>query len=316
MSVTEMDPPAHARVRRLVAGAFTARGIERLRARIERIADRLLDQLVAAGPPVDLVEWFCAPLAFAAQCEVLGVPVAHRSTIRTWAVARSGQPGTAPETIQAAEFQLHAHVTRVITEKRRWPGKGLFDHLIAARDRHDLIDETELRGIAASLFFDGHFLAATQIANSVRCLLRHPDHLRLLQAHSSLISRAAEELLRVSPSVNHSMSRVATADVDLGGMRIRAGETMTAALPLANRDAAVFARPDQLDFVRPVNQHLSFGHGIHYCLGAHLARVELQIALTALLHRLPGLRLAVPDRTLSPFATQGACGVLTLPVSW
>lgn len=149
-----------------------------------------------------------------------------------------------------------------------------------------------------------------QIANSVRCLLIRPDHWRLLHdAQSTLISRASEELLRLDPGVNHSLPRVATGDVELGGMTIPAGETVIAALPVANRDDAVFAQPEQLDFARPINRHLSFGHGIHYCLGAYLARVELQVGLGALLRRLPSLRLAVRDTELRPFVTQGARGV-------
>jgi len=316
MSVTEMDPPMHTRIRRLVAGAFTARRIERLRPRIKQIARALLDGMIAAGPPADLVSRYAAPLTFEAQCEVLGVPAPYRGTIRAWSVARSGQPGATPEKTQAAELRLHACVTQVLMDKRCRPSGGLFDQLIAARDQHGLIDETELRGIAASLFFDGHFLTAMQIANSVLCLLESPDALRLLSADPGLISRAVEELVRLHPAVNHSMPRVATADLELGDMTIRAGEAVTAALPLANRDDAVFTQSDQLSLSRPANRHLSFGHGIHYCLGAHLARVELQVALTVLLQRLPGLRLAVPSIGLDWFVTQGARGVQALPVCW
>lgn len=318
LSVTELDPPMHTRIRKLAAGAFSTEGVERLRPRIEQIARALLDGLTAAGPPADLAERFCAPLTFTAQCELLGVPEAYRPILRTWyPVALSSRPGSTPEAVQIGESQLYACTTQILAHKRRQPGSGLFDQLIAARDRHDLLEERELHGVAASFLLDGAFLAATQITNSVRYLLKHPDQMRLLQAHPTLISRAAEELLRLRSAVNHSLSRVATADVELGGtIIIRAGEAVTAALPVANRDAAVFACPGELNLARPVNRHLTFGHGIHYCIGAHLARVELQVGLATLLQRLPSLRLAVPGTELQPFVTQGARGVRALPVSW
>jgi cytochrome P450 len=316
MSVTEMDPPLHTRVRSLIGDAFGMQSVERLRPRIQQMANILLDGLVAAGPPADLVAEFCLPLTFAVQCELLGVPAAHRNAVRASSMVRFGPPGATPESIRAAELALHACVIKVIEEKRRRPSGGLFDHLIAARDQHGLIDETELRGIATSLFRDGAFLTAVQIANSVRYLLGAPEDLRLLHEHPTLISRAIEELLRVHSAVNHSMARVATTDVQLGEMTIQAGQTITAALPLANRDDAVFVDPDRVDFARPVNHHLSLGHGIHYCLGAYLARMELQVAFATLMQRLPNLRLAVPDAALERFVVQGARGVLNLPVSW
>jgi cytochrome P450 len=316
LSVTELDPPQHTRIRRLLAGSYSARSVERLRPRVEAITAGLLGDLLTAGPPVDLVDRFCAPLTFAAQCELLGVPAAHRERLRTWSVARSGQPGAAPETARNAEIELHRGVREVLGELRRVPGEALFDRLLDACDRIGMIDEEELCGIASSMFFDGHFLASTQIANSVLYLLDHPRLLALLRERPGLVGPAVEELLRLCPAVNHSMSRVAVADTELGQVAVPAGATVTASLPAANRDGCAFANPGEFDVERGGRQHVSFGRGIHYCLGAHLARIEIHTALVTLLEHMPGLRLATPRSDLRPFITQGAVGVLALSIAW
>jgi len=269
---------------------------------------------VFSGPPSDLLRSYAAPLTFASQCEVLGVPVARRATARHWSTARSGRPGTAPEAICAAEFELHACVVTIIAELRRTPGTGLLDRLIVAHDRDGLLDEAELHGIGASLFFDGHFLVATQIANAVLDLLASPEQLRDLRTGYVPIGRAVEELIRFNPAINHSMTRIATCDLEIDGVAIRAGELVTASLPATNRDATVFDDPAALSFDRPSNnRHLAWGHGIHFCLGIHLARAELQVALTSLLSRFPALQVA---GTPESFTTTSARGVLALPVTW
>jgi cytochrome P450 len=201
-------------------------------------------------------------------------------------------------------------------ELRRAPGRALLDQLLDACDRSALIDEQELHGIAASMFRDGHFLAATQIANCMVYLFDHFQLLALLRQRPALLKAAVEELLRLCPAINHSMSRVAVKQTQLSGVTVPAGTTVTAALPAANRDGCAFANPDELDLQRPGRRHLSFGRGVHFCLGAHLARVELQTALHTLLTKLPRLRLATPRSQLRPFATQGALGILEPPVAW
>jgi cytochrome P450 len=315
-SVTEMDPPTHTRIRKRLAGSYSARSVERLRGRVEAIAGGLVDDLLQARPPADLVRRFCAPLTFAAQCELLGIPQAHRERLRRWSVARLEDPGATPEAVHAAEAKLHRGVCEVLRELRRAPGQGLFHRLIDACDGSGLIDDQELHGIATSMFRDGHFLAATQIANSVLYLLDHRQLLALLREHPALLDPAIEELLRLCPAVNHSMSRVAIEETELGGVTVPAGTTVTASLPAGNRDGCAFASPDEFDIGRAGNQHLSFGRGIHYCLGAHLARVEIDTALRTLLRRLPGLRLAKPAGQLQQFVTQGVVGVVELPVVW
>lgn len=315
LSVTEMDPPGHTRIRRLLSRTYGARNVECLRPRIEAIAVDLLDRLRADGPPADLVGRFCSPLTFAAQSELLGIPAGDRDRLRGWSVARSGQPGASREAAGAAEIELHRGVSDVLAELRRTPGGGLYGRLIEAADE-GVIDDEELHGIAASMLFDGHFLAATQIANSVLYLLEHPDLLVALRQRPALVGRVVEELLRVCPAVNHSMSRVAVRDVELGGVSIPAGTTVTASLPAANRDVLAFASPSELELREDVRPHLSFGRGIHYCLGAHLARVEIRVALVILLDRLPGLRLATTRARPRHFFTQGACGADELPITW
>lgn len=314
MSITEMDRPLHTRIRRLVASGFSVRAVQRVRPFIQRTATGLLDEMIAAAPPADLLAAYAAPLTFAAQCEVLGVPPGDRADVRRWSTARSGQPGTSPEAVAEAELGLHACVALIVDEVRRHPTGRLFDELIVAHDRDGRLDETELHGIAASLFFDGHFLVATQIANAVLDLFASPDRLSDLRSGRAQIEPAVEELIRFDPAINHSMTRVATCDLEIGGRTVRAGESVTASLPACGRDGTVFEHPATLDFDRRAgHRHLAFGRGIHFCLGAHLARAELQIALATLLARLPALQ---PVGTPEPFTTTGARGVLTLPVSW
>ncbi|MEA2184557.1 MAG: hypothetical protein QOF69_3742, partial [Solirubrobacteraceae bacterium] len=264
----------------------------------------------------DLVSGFCAPLTFEAQCELLGVPQPYRERLRGWSVARCEHPGPEPKAVRAAETELYREVREVLRELRSAPGKTLFHRLIEACDDCRLIDDEELHGIATSMFRDGHFLAATQIANSVLYLLDHPQLLTLLREQPALLVPAIEELLRLCPAVNHSMARVAVQETELSGVTVPAGATVTASLPAANRDGCAFADPDAFDINRAGNQHLSFGRGIHYCLGAHLARVEIQTALRTLLERMPGLRLATSTSRLQPFVTQGAIGADELPVAW
>ncbi|MEA2187237.1 MAG: hypothetical protein QOK16_2248 [Solirubrobacteraceae bacterium] len=315
-SVTEMDQPKHTRIRKLLAGSYGARSVERLRGRVEAIAAGLADDLLEAGPPADLVSGFCAPLTFEAQCELLGVPQPYRERLRGWSVARCEHPGPEPKAVRAADSALYRGVREVLQELRSAPGKTLFHQLIEACDGSGLIDDEELHGIATSMFRDGHFLAATQIANSVLYLLDHPQLLTLLREQPALLVPAIEELLRLCPAVNHSMARVAVQETELSGVTVPAGATVTASLPAANRDGCAFADPDAFDIDRAGNQHLSFGRGIHYCLGAHLARVEIQTALRTLLERMPGLRLATSTSRLQPFVTQGAIGSGELPVAW
>lgn len=314
MSITEMDRPRHTRVRNLIGGAFSARRVELLRPRLKELAERLLAAAIEAGPPADLLADFCAPLTFGAHCELLGVPQARREAVRRCSLDRLGTPDTAdPARTYRAELDLHAEVTELLTD----PGlpAGLLADLVAQRDQGHLTG-TELNGLAASLFFDGYALAAAQIANAVLCLLTRPALLGSLRADAGLLGSVLEESLRYSPSVTLSMARIATTDLVFHGAAIRAGDRVAAALPLANRDTAAFDDPGGFDPARTANRHLTFGFGTHHCLGAHLARVEMAAAISALLRHAPDVTLAVPEHELAWYASPTVRSLAALPVRW
>ena len=315
MSITEMDRPSHTRIRRLLSAGFAAPDVQRVRPFIERTAAALLDEMLATGPPADLIASYAAPLTFAAQCELLGVPPGQRTELGRWSKARAGEPGSNRDELPVAEARLHACVAKILAELRSHPGEGLFDELLAAEARHALPAEVELTGVAASLLLDGPFFVAMQIANAVVDLLASPDHLHALRHGSVAMARAVEELIRLNACINTSMTRVATCDLQLGGVTIRAGESVTATMPAANRDETVFGHTAAtLDLQRCADaRHLGFGHGMHFCLGVNLARAEVQIALSALLPHLADIRIA---GTPEPFRTAAAIGLATLPITW
>ncbi len=315
MSVTELDPPRHTFVRGVVSRMFSPRAVQQLRARIQRRAADLIDAMVAAGPPADLVSSFCAPFAFAVHCDLLGVPVRARETIRALSLARSGRPGMTAQETYNAEVALHRGVTEALNDIRRHGGDGILAELLAMRE-HAPLTGGELTGLASSLFFDGHLLASAQITSAVLSLLCHPGQLRLLAGDPRVLAPAVEELLRWSPSITLGMPRMASAPVDIGSRRMTPGQTAAVAFGLANRDDAVFDDPHRLDLSRDPNNHLSFGRGIHHCLGAYLMRLELDTALGALLHRLPNLALAVGERQLAWSASHTIRLLPQLPLKW
>ncbi|WP_146073792.1 cytochrome P450 [Amycolatopsis sp. CA-126428] len=314
MSVTELDRPAHTRIRGLIGGAFSARRVEQLRPRVEELADELLRDVVGRRPGADLLTAFCGPLTFAAHCELLGVPPHRRERIRRCAVERLGTPSACPAETHRAELRLHDEVSALLTGSEP-PATGLLAELLAEH-RRGILGEEELTGLGASLFFDGFTLAATQIANVVLYLLTGPGRFARLRDDQGALDGVVEESLRYSPSAPMSMTRVALEDVVIGGRRIHAGDRVTAALALANRDDARFERPCRFDADRHGNRHLAFGFGTHHCVGAHLARVEIRAALGALLRQAPNLRLEVDERDIAWFASATIRGPVGLPVRW
>ncbi|QSB17406.1 cytochrome P450 [Natronosporangium hydrolyticum] len=313
-----MDPPEHSRLRGLVARAFTARRVAELRPRTREIADTLLDRMVETGPPADLVAAFADPLPTTVISELLGVPEPDRAQFGRWTEAIVSTTSLTPEQIQEYIGNMHAYIAELVAQKRQQPTDDLLSAMIQARDeRSDRLTEQEMVELAAGLLAAGQETTITQIPNFVYVLLTHPERWRQLCADPTLVPAAVEELLRFVPlGVTAAFPRYATEDVELGGVLVRAGEPVLAALHSANRDQEVYDRPDEIDFSREGPSHFGFGHGAHHCLGAQLARLELQAALEALVRRVPELRFAVPEGELSWKSGMLVRGLRSLPVAW
>ncbi|QXE33054.1 cytochrome P450 [Streptomyces sp. GMY02] len=312
--ILSMDPPEHTRLRTLVAKAFTGHRVEAMRPDIARLADGLVDGLIAAGPPADLVEDYALPIPVAVICQLLGVPVQDRPLFRVWSDAALSTSGLTPEEFTRNREELRAYMAGLVARHREEPADDLMSALIEARDVGDRLSETELIDLCDGILIAGHETTATQIPNFVYVLLDHPEQLRRLSKDPALIPGAVEELLRFVPlGAGAAFPRYATEDIEVGGTLVRAGEPVLVAVGAANRDAIRFSSPGTLDIEREGNQHLGFGHGVHHCLGAQLARVELQEALRALLTRLPGLRLAGDIDWKRRMIVRGP---RTMPVGW
>jgi cytochrome P450 len=297
-----VDPPDHTRLRRLVAGAFSPRRIEGLRPRVQTIVDDLLDDVAALGPdgPVDLVEAFAFPLPFTVICELLGVPEADRAALGQGLTALLVPTTTPAEYAKAKEASdaVVAMLVALVETKQAAPGDDLVSGLINARDGDERLDSQELLSTIFQLIVAGHDTTTSLIGNSVVLLLDHPAQLAQLRAEPATLAAAVEEFLRYDAPVPHSTFRYAIEPVALGHETIPAGAQVIISLAAANRDGDHFSSPAQLDVNRAAGRHLAFGHGIHHCLGAGLARMEGQLSLGSLLRRFPQLRLAVPRQDL------------------
>ncbi|MFH9245381.1 cytochrome P450 [Streptomyces lydicus] len=309
-----MDPPDHTRLRTLVAKAFTVRQVEKLRPQVVALTHELLDELEAAGPPADLVDRFALPIPVAVICRLLGVPPEDRPRFRVWSDAALSTSSLTSEEFDANQEELRAYMRQLIQEHRHAPQDDLMTALIDARDVGDRLSELELVDLCVGILVAGHETTATQIPNFVLALLDHPEQLALLRERPDLIGNAVEELLRFVPlGSGASQPRYATEDIDVGGTLVRAGTPVLVAVGAANRDALRFDTPGTLDIARSGNQHLGFGHGVHHCLGAPLARLELQEALGALLTRFPKLHVAGDVEWKSQMLVRGP---QVLPVGW
>ncbi len=317
LGLLDMDAPDHTRLRRLVFKAFTTRRVERLRARIQEICDGLLDEMVAAGPPADLVTSFAVPLPVTVICELLGVPFDDRGDFQKWSEALLTTTSLTNDQRLDYLGRLGAYMGGLVTRRRAAPTDDLLGALVQARDEQDQLSEDELLFLGIGLLAAGHETTASQIPNFVYVLLTHPDQLALLRSDPTLLPGAVEELMRYVPfTATASIPRYATEDVTLAGGVVAAGDAVFVSRSAANRDPSVYPDPDRLDITRDTAAHVGFGHGAHHCLGAQLARLELQVALGSLLNRLPGLRLAVPEADL-PWRTGLLMRALhALPVTW
>jgi cytochrome P450 len=315
-SINGMDPPEHTRLRKLVASAFTARRVAAMRPRVASIVDELLDALLAGPQPADLVSGFSLPLPARVICEMLGVPAEDTERFHTWSDTVMGDWQRDSDEIMAALVELFGYFGRLIALKRSQPTNDLTSALIAARDDADRLSEDELTVLCCTLLIGGHETTANQINLSLLLLLDHPAELAKLRADPSLIPGAVEELLRFSRLGGLAPTRVTTEDTDIGGVTIPAGEEVIPLFATANRDPSVFPDPERFDVSRDAASHLSFGAGVHHCVGAQLARVELQEAFRGLIGRLPGLRLAVPASELRFKPGMAIHSLRELPVLW
>jgi cytochrome P450 len=307
------DPPDHERLRRLVNKAFTARHVERLRPRITAITAGLLDA-ISAQREVDLLASFAFPLPITVICELLGIPVADRDDFRKWSASIISDT-VAPEVFHADATAMVRYFRALLTAKRRQPADDLLSALVTTRDDEgDRLQENELVSMAFLLMLAGHETTVNLIASGMLALLLNPPELDRLRADPALIGGAVEELLRYVSPVNHATYRVTAEPVEIGGTRIGAGEVVVVGLSSADRDPGRYADPERLDLGRDSSGHLAFGHGIHYCLGAPLARLEAQIAFGALLDRFGSMRLAVPADSLRWRPSTLIPGLEALPV--
>jgi cytochrome P450 len=290
------DGDDHSRLRRLASAGFSAARMAALRPRVQAIVDGLLDDLERspAGDPVDLVAGFTLPLPITVISEMLGVPVEDRAPLRAWfdAVFGTAVAPIADARGREAADAAHAYLSDLVAAKRAEPADDLLSVLTASVDGDSFGDE-ELVSTAWLLVVAGHDTTVNLIGNGLVALFRHPDQLARLRADLSLVPAAVEEFLRYDGPVQHTTFRMTTEPVTLGGVEIPAHEQVLVAVAAADRDPGHFADPDRLDITRPENRHIAFGHGIHFCLGAPLARLEGDVAFTSLLRRFPALRPAV-----------------------
>lgn len=315
--IFNLDPPEHTRLRKLVAGAFTQRRMEEFRPEIERIVAGQIQEVADCGPPADLVRHFSAVIPGAVICELLGLPAADGDRIRRAAEAIVAVSGRSSQEVGATVADVLAYMADLIADRRMHPGPDLLSTLIAARDDDDKLSELELIVLCGTLFIAGNQSTINQISNLVLTLLEHPAELARLRDHPDLLPAAVEELLRFFPRPDGGRQiRIATANVEVGGVTVREGDAVLLSHTAANRDPAAFDEPDRLDLGRPDNHHLTFGVGVHFCLGAALARLQLQIAIGALLHRFPRLHLAVPAAELPWNDTGTHWALAELMVAW
>ncbi|MFF3325243.1 cytochrome P450 [Streptomyces sp. NPDC002889] len=310
-----VDPPDHTRLRKLVTREFTARRVEALRPRVQQVTDELLDAMLPAGQ-ADLVDTLAFPLPITVICELLGIPAADREAFRKW--SNEVVAPTGPEAGEAAVHELAAYLDDLIEDKRcAGPADDLLSALIRTRaEDDDRLSAAELRALAYLLLIAGHETTVNLISGGVRALLDHPGQLALLRADLGLLDGAIEEMLRYDGPVETGTVRFSATPVPVGDIVIPPGEMVLVGIAAGDRDPARFPDPDRFDIRRDTRGHLAFGHGIHYCLGAPLARLEASVAIRTLLERCPDLALTRPTDAYDWLPGLLMRGVRRLPVRW
>lgn len=315
-NMLDQDDPNHARLRTLVHKAFTPARIEHLQTRIQSIADELLDAAQKKNE-MDLVHAFALPLPLTVIAELLGVPMQDREKFHRWTKSLFRPPTTLNMLRMILPLRSFMQYVRALVDERRAkPQDDLLTALVQAEETGDRLSEDELLAMVFLLLVAGHETTVNLIGSGTLALLEHPDQMQLLRAQPELARTAVEELLRFTSPVETATERYANEDVEIEGETIRKGELAFAVIASANRDERQFPRGDELDLVRLNNKHLAFGQGVHYCVGAPLARLEGQIAFNTLLRRLPNLQLAIPSEKLRWRATPVVRGLEALPVKF
>jgi cytochrome P450 len=291
--IVMMDPPELTRIRKLAIQAFTNRRVERLRPHVAALAQRLLDDMVAKGAPADLVRDFALPIPMAVICELLGVPVEDHGKFKVWNDSLLSTAGGSADQTRRNLGELSKYIIQLTGLRRAQPRDDLMSALIAAHDDGDRLSETEMVQLSIAILIAGYEATSSQIPNFMYTLLARPELYERLRRAPESVPDAIEELLRFVPIASAAMfPHYATEDVEVGGTWVAAGEPIFASVGAANHDASRFPNPERLDWERDARAHLAFGCGMHHCIGAALARVELQESLLALMQRLPTLRLA------------------------
>jgi len=318
-SLMGMDPPEHSRLRKLVASAFTEKRMTALRPEVTRVVDRLLDEMIAGPRPADLVRSFSLLLPSEVICSLLGVPPDDLDTFHDWSNILFSDWSRTIEEMTEAYVAINGYMSELIARKRKEPADDLISVLIDARDAGDRLSEEELVRFCFGLLMAGHETTANQLNMSFVALCRHPAELARLRADPGLIQGAVEELLRfvqITGKAGIPPARITREEVSLGGVTIPAGEAVLPMMNVANRDPVAFSDPNQLDLLREPKTNIAFGAGAHHCLGAQLARMELQEGLRGLLTRLPGLRMAVPLSEVEFREGHLLASMRELPVTW
>jgi cytochrome P450 len=315
-NMLDVDAPDHTRLRGLVHLAFTPRLVDRMRARIEGLSEELLARAMARGA-MDVIADYALPIPLTVISEMLGIPTADQHRFHRWSstvVASTAAPNLIR--VLPAIWRFVRYLRKVIAARRARPQDDLISALVQAEEGGERLREDELVAMVFLLVVAGHETTVNLIGNGVLALMQFPDQLERLRSDSRLEATALEELLRFHSPVEVSTERFAREPIEVAGVTIPQGALVYGLLSSANRDETQFDDPDRLDLGRQKNRHLAFGQGIHYCLGAPLARLEGQIALRRLLARMPGLRLAVPESTLRWRKGLNIRGLETLPVAW
>jgi cytochrome P450 len=306
-----MDAPEHTHYRKLLTGQFTVRRMRDLTPRIHEIVTAQLDAMIEKGPPADLVRDFALPVPSLVICELLGVDYGDREEFQHRTSKLLSLKTTIDEQIEVST-ELRLFMQGLVHDKQRSPGDDLLSGLVRDTD----LNADELVGIANLLLIAGHETTANMLALGTFALLEHPEEMTKLREHPELAENAVEELMRYLSIISMGVSRHAREDVTIGGVTIREGETVVVSVPVVNRDESQYPDPHELRVDRPRGHHVAFGHGIHQCLGQQLARVEMTVAFTELLRRLPGLKLAVPADEVPLRTDMSIYGVHALPVKW